>query len=373
MKILTAKLKDLTARSAKGASNNKLLPLTSLVKICASEGILTLCTTDGTNYLYMNEKIGNEESFYAVVVASLFFELIQKTTSEYTELVLLDSFLKVVGSGTYKIALVTDEGTVVSYPDPVKKKKLLNTSAGYEWHPVRKEVLEKMDKYLRPALAGEAFPYYSMYYSGSVEGIGNVLLATDSEIVVCETGDILPINQPVLLSLDLIKIALVIADDTLQMCCSGNECCLKSEKGVVYGKIFTNVEEYAITDISTLLNAKYEASCEINRAALIAAVSRLSILGSVYHQDNLSMKFLIDGFSVLLSLEGQEGIETLSSKRFFGSREFFCVINIKSLLKALASCSDDTVVVNYGLQNMIAFKGRSFIVIVSLVEDQIDS
>lgn len=55
LQIKTTKLQEMLARAIKGASNNKLIPLTSLIAISLKDGELTLITTDATNYLYVRD------------------------------------------------------------------------------------------------------------------------------------------------------------------------------------------------------------------------------------------------------------------------------------------------------------------------------
>ena len=51
MVIPTGKFQDMVARASKGASENKLLPITSMMAIELKDNVLTLTTTDTANYL----------------------------------------------------------------------------------------------------------------------------------------------------------------------------------------------------------------------------------------------------------------------------------------------------------------------------------
>ena len=75
--VSTGVLKSLVAKAMKGASNNKMLPLTNFIEIECKDNILTLTTTDSTNYLYLYEElIGDNEDFSVVVGANIFSKLI---------------------------------------------------------------------------------------------------------------------------------------------------------------------------------------------------------------------------------------------------------------------------------------------------------
>ena len=52
LKIKTTKLQEMLARAVQGASENKLLALTTLLAIELKDSKLTITTTDTTNYLY---------------------------------------------------------------------------------------------------------------------------------------------------------------------------------------------------------------------------------------------------------------------------------------------------------------------------------
>ena len=57
----TVKLQDMVAKAMKGASNNKLIPLTNLMAIQLKDHKLTLITTDATNFLYiMEDKVAGD-------------------------------------------------------------------------------------------------------------------------------------------------------------------------------------------------------------------------------------------------------------------------------------------------------------------------
>ena len=54
--IRTSELQDMVSKVIKCSSNNKLLPLTSLMSIKVESNFLTLATTDGTNYFYSKKE-----------------------------------------------------------------------------------------------------------------------------------------------------------------------------------------------------------------------------------------------------------------------------------------------------------------------------
>ena len=68
MKIKTSILQEMVSKAVKGASNNKMIPISSFIGIEIEQGKLTLMTTDGSNQLRVSKKLdGNSTDFYSVV------------------------------------------------------------------------------------------------------------------------------------------------------------------------------------------------------------------------------------------------------------------------------------------------------------------
>ena len=78
--IGTELMKDVVARAIKGAGNNKLIPITSMMCIQLKDGELTVITTDATNYLYIKEQHVAGDDFYVVVDENQFAKLVSKMT-----------------------------------------------------------------------------------------------------------------------------------------------------------------------------------------------------------------------------------------------------------------------------------------------------
>ena len=117
--IKTVELQEMVSKAVKGSSQNKLLPLTSLMKIEVKEKVLSLVTTNMSDYLYIKKKVDGDD-FYAVVQTEQFSKLVSKMTSENITLTLDNAVLNVKGNGNYKIELPLDEsGEAIKYPDPV--------------------------------------------------------------------------------------------------------------------------------------------------------------------------------------------------------------------------------------------------------------
>ena len=117
--INTTLFQELVGKALKGASFNKLLPLTSLLCMTCEGGKFELRTTDGSNYLYITHDFEGE-NFGAVVPADVFGKLISKLTCDTTTLEKENGVLTVIGNGKYSIELPLDEnGSEIDYQNPL--------------------------------------------------------------------------------------------------------------------------------------------------------------------------------------------------------------------------------------------------------------
>ena len=82
LKLKTKTLQEMTQKAMKGASHSKVLPLTSMLAIELKENVLTLTTTDFSNYLEIKQDKVEGADFYVVVQADIFSKLIGKLSTE---------------------------------------------------------------------------------------------------------------------------------------------------------------------------------------------------------------------------------------------------------------------------------------------------
>ena len=102
-KVKTTILQEMVSKAVKGASCNRMIPITGLIEIKVNDGVLSLTTTDATNTLILSKKDIPGDDFYAVVPIDIFSKLVAKTTAEYISLAVDDGILEITGNGSYRM------------------------------------------------------------------------------------------------------------------------------------------------------------------------------------------------------------------------------------------------------------------------------
>lgn len=357
--LKTEKLKELVSKAIKGVGNNKLIPLTSLMALELKDTVLTLITTDATNYLYiMEDKIVGDD-FYVVVDANVFSKLISKMTCENVSLNINAGLnaLEVKGNGNYKIELPIDEnGQYIKYPDPLKK---LDLSDAVET-TINRTTIQVILETIKPALAVTLEnPCYTGYYMGS-----NVV-ATDTYKIA--NMDVKMFDTPRLISVELLDLLAVMTTEKITTYTAGNDIVFSSPDCVVVGKIMEGLEDFAIDPIMGLVNTEFDSFCSIPKNALLQLLDRLSLFVGTYDKNAVHLTFTENGLQISSkAANGIEIIDYISSSNFTA---FTCTVDIQMLVNEVKSISNDVIELYYGEDNALKMTDGNITIIVALMED----
>ena len=356
--LKTEKLKEMVSRSIKGAGNNKLIPLTSLMAIELKNSKLTLITTDATNYLYIMEDGVAGDDFYVVVDANVFSKLISKMTCENVILEIKSelSYLEVKGNGTYKIELPLDEdGSPIKYPDPYSGY-LDVVDAG----EINRSTVQVILETIKPALATTLeVPCYTGYY------MGDQVVATDTYKIA--SMDIKLFNEAKLISPELVDLLSVMSTEKIQVRTVGNNIIYKTPDCVVVGKFMDGVEDFAIDPIMGLVNVDFGSFCSVSKKELLQLLDRLSIFVGPYDKNAIYLTFTKDGLQVSSkATSGVEIIPYVSSENF---KDFTCAIDIQMLFNEVKAISNDLIEIHYDDDSAIKLVDGNITIIIALLED----
>lgn len=356
LSIKTTKLQEMVSRAVKGASNNKLIPLTSLMAIELNSSKLTLITTDATNYLYVIEDKVVGEDFYVVVAVDTFAKLISRMTSENVSLELKENSLEVIGNGTYNIELPLDEnGELIKYPDPAKDFSSSNSAI-----TVNLSVIKTILNSVKPSLAITLEnPCYTGYY------VGDKIVATDSFKIA--SMDVNLFNTNVLISPEMMNLLDVMTDEKISVSIQDNIIAFITDNCVVYGNLMEGIEDYEIVAISGLLDTKFGSVCKLPKSALLQVLDRLSLFVGTYDKNGIRLTFTKEGLQISSkAANGVELIEYVESKKF---KEFTCLIDIEMWTQQIKAQATDVIELHYGLDNAVKMVDGNITQITALLEE----
>lgn len=358
--VSTQKLKELVARSIKGVGNNKLIPITSLMAIELKDSMLTLITTDATNYLYVREEHVVGDDFYVVVDANQFSKLISKMTCDNITLSIKEGLwiLEVRGNGNYKIELPLDEnGQPIIYPNPYA-----NVIDTQDFSIINKTTVRVILESLKSSLAVTLEnPCYTGYY------VGNRVVATDT----CKIADmnVQLLEEPALISSEMLDLLAVMVDEKIQVKRYGDDNIIfETPDCIVLGKVLAGLEDFAIDAITELVNTEYNSFCKVSKNELLQLLDRLSLFVGPYDKNAICLTFTNAGLQISsLATSGVEMLDYIDSGNFV---DFTCSIDINMLIQEVKAIQSDVIELYYGDDNAIKMKDGNITLIVALLEDE---
>ena len=358
--LKTEKLKEMVSRAVKGAGNNKLIPLTSLMAIEVTDNKLTLITTDATNYLYITEDKVVADNFYVVVDATTFSKLISKMTCENITLEVKTGVLNIKGNGNYKIELPLDEnGGPIKYPDPVDRLDLSSATQ----KTINRTTVQVILETIKPALAVTLEnPCYTGYY------IGDGVVATDTYKIASMDVNLLGANR--LVSPEFMDLLAVMTNEKITVMYTDTDIVCSTPDCTVYGKFMDGIEDYAIDAIMDLVNTEIDSFCSVPKNALLQLLDRLSLFVGPYDKNAIHLTFTQNGLQV--SSKATNGIEIIDYIASDNFKDFTCAIDIQMLTQEVKAISNDVIELYYGEDNAIKMTDGNITIIVALLEDDID-
>lgn len=160
MIILAEDLKNACERVAIALDSKSALATADSLEMYTEDTYLNLCVAASSYFAKVRLNIFEKVEFHATVSASKFLKLISQTTSTSVEMSCTDKFLKIKGSGTYKIPFIFDnEGNLQTLP--ALKMDVVNLD--FDWDT---ENLRNIAKYNSKVVkaASPYFPVQQMYY-----------------------------------------------------------------------------------------------------------------------------------------------------------------------------------------------------------------
>lgn len=355
LNIATLALQEMVAKAVKGASNNKMIPITGLMAIELTDGKLTLTTTDATNTLKVIKQDVTGENFYVSVPVDIFSKLVAKTTTDHITLTLQENSLEVKGNGTYSIELPLDEeGQLIKFPNRSFETATM----------VKKIQLSTVKKLLTTNKVALAVtmetPCLTGYYCNKDE-----VITTDT-FKVCGNS-INVFEEPVLIPAEIMELLALMEDENIEVRRQGNWIHFSTPSVVVYGCELEGVEDYPVDAIHAYLNTEFKSVCKLPKTALLNVLDRLALFISNYDKNGLYLTFTANG--LLISSKRSNGTEIIKYQGSENFQEFTCCIDIELFKSQVSAQSGEVVELWYGHDTAIKMVSGNVTQIVALLED----
>ena len=354
--IKTTQLQDLVSKAIKCSSNDKLLPITSLMEIRLFANRLTLTTTDATNYFSVSTEVDDTQEFSVVVMADSFAKLIAKMTCDTVTLNLEnESFSVTGGKSKYNIELPLDvDGTLVKLALPDTEDATILKGESISVSKI-KLILASAKSALATTLDA---PCYTAYY------VGDSVLTTDSFKVCCINSKL--VEQPVLISSNTMDILDIMAnDDEAEILYqrSNNTLVFSTPNCILRTKAYDGIENYSVDAILGFVNSEFTSECIVDKDEMLQALDRLSLFVGDYDRNVITIKF--GNNSIIMQNRKNVGIETIDCISG-GDAEFDCAVDVEMLKSQIKVNSSDEVKIQYGLDNCIKIIDGDTIQIIAL-------
>ena len=351
----TTQLQAVLNKAIKGAGNNKLIPMTSLIAIEASGISATFTTTDKLNYLMLTLEIEHTEDFYVAVNVDLLAKLVAKMTSEKTTLEVTDKYLNVIGNGQYQISLDVDEdGELIKLPNPISKFEKKEPIG-----EVNSTVIVNSIASLKSALLDtNDYPWYTCYYVNN-----DIILATDTYTIGSYAKGF--VNKPMLVSATAMDLVGLLVGD-IKVYANDNALLFENADGVVYGAKTEGITKYSVAELTALVEQNFEFSCKVAKSTMLNLLDRISLFVGEYDNGEIDLLFRADGLTVT-SKYANEVIKYAEPVE--NSGDFDCKTDIRTLISQFKSQLGDVIEIQYGEDNAIKLVDGELTSVVALLEE----
>lgn len=354
LQIKTTVLQDMVGKAIKCSSNNKLIPITSLMNIKVANNTFYLTTTDATNYFYVKsgEKVECED-FEISVIADNFTKLIQKTTSENVILDYSDKRLKVKGNGEYNIELPLDENG-----GPIKFPEMASIELAIGCGTISQEAIKSALDYNKSSLSTSlSYPALTCYYCGDS-------IITSNQIKIC-ANKVKSFDEPTLVSGQLMEL-LGVMSNNIEITKTEEKMIFRTDLECIVSNISAKIDEFPLAPIQGLLDSNLESSCVIPKDVVLNVLDRLSLFMSNY--DNKGIDIVVTKDGVMFKTTSSNGVEVVPYTDSQNFVDYVCRINIEVLKEQLSTHAKNEIKFYYGNPKIIKLESDNITQIIALME-----
>ncbi len=353
--IDTKTLNELVSKAVKGSSDNKMIPITSLISIVLKDNVLTLTTTDAMNILQVFKKDVEGDDFDVVVQTEMFSRLVMRMTSKTTKLTLKDSSLEVKGNGTYNIELPLDEDGL-----PIKF-----SAQKYEpgkQHEVKLSDIKSILTANKASLAETMeVPCLTGYY------FNNENVLTTDRYKMC-SNNINVFDDELLLPAELLDLLLLIDDEEIGVTIYDDKILFESSNVVITGYQLEGVEDYPASAITSYVTQQFQSVCELHKDNLLAALDRFTLFVTPFERNAVILTFTESG--LVLDSVNNTATEVVKYEAVEDFVMFRCVIELELLIDQIKAQETEFVEMWFGHEKALKLVSNKVTQIVALLEDE---
>lgn len=356
VKIKTSVLQEMVGKAIKCVSNNKLIPLTSLMSVKVENNFFMVSTTNGTIYFYSTspDKVDCED-FEVCVMADTFTKLIQKTTSDDVLLEVVDNVLQVKGNGTYKLELTLDENGV-----PAKFPNKIGTGFREVAGEVKVSTVKNIILANKPSLAVNMdYPALTCYYCGNQ-------VITSNRKQICRY-DIPMFDNALLITPTLMELLASVSGETIEVEKDQNTIVYKTAVDSIFSPITEGIETFPVEKINELVDQDFNSQCKVSRSAILNVIDRLALFVASYDKSAIYLTFTNEG--IMLSSKRSSGEELIPYISSIDFAPYTCCINIEMLRSQIATSDDEELILFYGSDVAVKLLNKNVTQIIALLED----
>lgn len=359
MKIKRNTFASMLDRVMKKATDNKLLPMTSLVNIKSEGGKLFLETTDGANYLIISttDFDGAEDFNYSVSIDTL-PKLISRMTCDEVSIENKGKYIEVSGGkGKFKVDIPVDEnGQYVVFPEVPTP-----TGENEEHYTLTADNIKTILTANKSAISPTVeVPCYANFYV-SPKGI-----VTTDTIVMCGYTGFKEVKDSMLISPELMSTLSVMQADNVDMAVCGNMIMFSTADALAYGNVSDGIEDYQIDAVQGLIDENYPSMCRVSKTELMSVLDRVTLFIGNYDDDAINIQFGEDALTI--SSKHTTGVDEISYSEMENVEPASYAIGATILLSQLKAYAGDTVTIYFGIDSAIKLQGADTIQLIGLVE-----
>ena len=351
--IPAVKFQDMVARATKGASENKLLPITSMMCIEMKNNVLTLTTTDTANTLIVRSDKIEGDDMYAVVPVKQFSGLISKTTSDTIKLVLKGSDLEVHGNGVHRISLPVDEDGVVQFPrfsfDKEGDGQIINLSSIKDVLSINKaSVAKTIDN-----------PCLCSYY------LGQQVISTDEQTICF--NDMQLTDEDYLISPEMMELLSLAKQEKITWWYKDGFFLFETDDMILHGAEHDGKELFPAQEILGYLDTEFASRCRLPKIGIQGLIDRLALFIEPYDKNGAYLTFTKEGEKInSKKSNSDETITYIESNNF---APFRCCVDIPMLKGLIDANPGESIDIWYGNEACIKMTSGKVTQVIALLED----